>query len=81
MSREPREIRPALISSLLVRQPNEAAPEEVLGRPPREAWPLARVLDALLMKMGRTGQLAQPRCGPQTGKFGDPRSQNADNYL
>ena len=33
--------------------PGLAAPEEVLHRPPREAWPLARVLNALLMKMGR----------------------------
>ena len=58
--------------------PGEAAPEEVLCRPPREAWPLPKVLNALLMKMGRTGPLAQPRRGPQTGKSGDPRSQNAD---
>ena len=60
-------------------QPGEATPEEVLCRPPREAWTLARVLDALLMKMGRTCLLAQPRRGPQAGKFGDPRSQNADS--
>ena len=33
----------------------------------------------LLVKMGRTGPLAEPRRGPQAGKFGDPRSQNADN--
>ena len=67
-----------MISPLVVRQSSEAAPEEVLCCPPREAWPLARVLNALLMKMGRTGLLAQPRRGPQAGKFGDPRSQNAD---
>ena len=54
---------------------------EVLRRPPREAWPPARVLDALLVKMGRTGLLAQPRRGPQAGKSGDPRSQNADMVI
>ena len=43
-----------MISPLLVSLPGQATPEEVLRRPPREAWPLARVLDALLMKMGRT---------------------------
>ena len=59
----------------------EAAPEEVLHRPPREAWPLARVLSALLMKMGRTGLLAQSRRGSQACKSGDPRSQNADKRL
>ena len=51
---------------------------EVLCRPPREAWPLARVLNALLMKMGRTGLLAKPRRGLQAGKSGDPRSQDVD---
>ena len=56
----------------------EAAPEEVLRRPPHEAWPLARVLNALAMKMGRIDLPAQPRRGPQAGKSGDPRSQNAD---
>ena len=59
--------------------PGEAAPEEALCRPPREAWPLARVLNALLMKMGRIGLLALPRRGLQAGKSGDPRSQNADS--
>ena len=43
-SLEPREVRLALISLPLVSQPGEAAPEEVLCRPPHEAWPLARVL-------------------------------------
>ena len=71
----------ALISPPLASKPSEAAPEEVLCHPPREAWPLARVLNALSMKMGRTGLLAQPRRGPQAGKSGDPRSQNADNGL
>ena len=45
---------------------------------PREAWPLTRVLNAMSMKMGRMGLLAQPRRGPQAGKSRDPRSQNAD---
>ena len=31
--------------------------------------------------MGRTGPLMEPRCGPQAGKSGDPRSQDADNDL
>ena len=77
-SREPHEICLALTSPPLVSLPGEAAPEEVLCRPPRGAWPLARVLNALLTKMGRTGLLAKPRRGPQAGKSGDPRSQNAD---
>ena len=34
----------ALITPLLASQPSEAALEEVLCRPPREAWPLARFL-------------------------------------
>ena len=33
----------------------------------------------MLVKMGRAGLLAQPRRGPQAGKSGDPRSQNADS--
>ena len=61
-----------MMSPPLASQPGEAAPEEVLCRPPREAWPLVRVLNATLMKMGRTGLLAQPRRGPQAGKSGDP---------
>ena len=43
---EPREVCLALISPPLASQPGGAAPEEVLCRPPREAWPLVRVLDA-----------------------------------
>ena len=78
-SREPREVRPALISPPLASQPGKAAPEEVLCRPPREAWPLARVLNAFTMKMGLTSLLAEPRRGPQASKSGDPRSQNAEN--
>ena len=58
--------------------PGEAAPGEALCRPPREAWPLAKVMNALLMKMGRSGLLAKPRRGPHAGKSRDPRSQNAD---
>ena len=57
-SRGPREVCLALISPPLVSLPGEVAPEEVLCRPPHEAWLLARVLNALLMKMGRTGLLA-----------------------
>ena len=33
----------------------------------------------MLVKMGRTGPLAEPRRGPQAGKSADPRSKNADN--
>ena len=43
------------------------------GLAPREG------LEFGLMKMGRTGPLAKPRRGPQAGKSGDPRSQNADS--
>ena len=43
------------------------------GFAPREA------LECLLVKMSRTGLLAEPRCGPQVGKSGDPRSQNVDS--
>ena len=63
----------ALISMPLASQHGEAAPEEVLCRPPREG------LECLLVKMGRTGPRVEPRRGPQAGKSGDPRSQNADN--
>ena len=63
----------ALISPPLASQPGEAAPEEVLCRPPREG------LECLLVKMGRTGPLVEPRCGPHAGKSGDPRSQDADS--
>ena len=50
----------ALNSSPLTSQPSGAAPEEVLCRPPREAWPLAKVLGLVLMKMGRAGPLSRP---------------------
>ena len=43
------------------------------GLAPREG------LECLLMKMGRMGPLVEPRRGPQAGKSGDPRSQDADN--
>ena len=43
------------------------------GLAPREG------LECLLVKMGRTGPLAVPCHGPQAGKSGDPRSQNADS--
>ena len=44
------------------------------GLAPREG------LKCLLVKVGRTGPLAEPRHGSQAGKSGDPRSQNADKY-
>ena len=44
------------------------------GLAPREG------LECLLVKMGYTGPLVEPRCWPQEGKYGDPRSQNADIY-
>ena len=42
------------------------------GLAPREG------LEWLLMKMGRTRPLVEPRPGPQAGKSGYPRSQDAD---
>ena len=45
------------------------------GLAPREG------LECLLMKVGRTGPLVEPRRGLQAGKSGDPRSQNADTGL
>ena len=42
------------------------------GLAPREG------LECLLVKMGRTGPLVEPRRGPQAGKSRDPHSQNAD---
>ena len=63
----------------LVSLPGEAALEEVLHRPPREAWPLARVLNVFLMKVGHIDLPAQPRRGPQAGKSGDPCSQITDS--
>ena len=63
----------ALISPPLASQPGEASPEEVLCLLPREG------LESLLVKMGRTGPLAEPCRGPQVGKSGDPRSQDADS--
>ena len=43
------------------------------GFAPREG------LELVLMKMGRTGPLLEPRCRLQAGKSGYPRSQNADS--
>ena len=43
------------------------------GLAPREG------LEWLLLKMGRTRPRVEPRRGPQAGKSGDPRSQNADS--
>ena len=63
---------PPLISLPLTSRPSEAAPEEVLRHPPHEG------LEWLLVKMGRTGPLVEPRHGLQAGKSGDPRSQDAD---
>ena len=36
-------------------------------------------LDSLLVQVGHTGPLAEPRRGPQAGKSGDPHSQSADS--
>ena len=43
------------------------------GSAPREC------LECLLVKMGRTRPLGEPRPGPQASKSGYPRSQNADS--
>ena len=43
------------------------------GLAPREG------LECLLVKVSRTRPLQEPRRGPQAGKSGDPRSQNADS--
>ena len=43
------------------------------GLAPREG------LEHWLMKMGRTRPLVEPRPGPQAGKSGYPRSQDADS--
>ena len=43
------------------------------GLVPREG------LEWLLLKMGRTRPLVEPRTSPQVGKSGHPRSQNADS--
>ena len=45
------------------------------GLAPREG------LECLLVKKGRTGLLVEPRRGPQAGKSGDPRSQDADRFF
>ena len=38
-----------------------------------------RGLEHLLVKTGRTGPQVEPPRGPQAGKSGDARSQNADS--
>ena len=43
------------------------------GLAPREG------LELVLMKMGHAGPPLEPRRRPQTGKSGDPRSQNTDS--
>ena len=43
------------------------------GLAPREG------LECLLVKMGCTGPLVEPRRGPQAGKSGDPHSRDADS--
>ena len=48
-------------------------PSASRGLAPREG------LGCLLVKMGRTGPLVEPRRGPQAGMSGEPRSQNADS--
>ena len=45
------------------------------GLAPREG------LELLLRKMGRTRPLVEARFGPQAGKSGHPRSQNADKLV
>ena len=35
-------------------------------------------LECLLVKMGRTTPLVEPRRGPQAGESGEPCSQNTD---
>ena len=42
-------------------------------RPPREG------LELLLLKLGRTGMLTEPHRGPQAGKSGYPRCEDADS--
>ena len=43
-----------------------------MRRPPREAWPLARVLNALLMKMGRTACWLSHAVGRMQASLGTP---------
>ena len=43
------------------------------GLAPREG------LECLLVNMGRTVPLVEPRRGPQAGKSGDPRSQDVES--
>ena len=61
-----------MISPLLASQPGEAAPEEVLHHPPREARTLASVLDALSMKMGHTAYWLGHAVGRRQASLGTP---------
>ena len=47
--------------------------------PPLASQPGEASPECLLVKMGRTVPLVEPRRGPQVGKSGDPHSQNADS--
>src|SRR3954469_23830732 len=53
-------------------QPDEAAPEQAPCRPPREAWPLARVLGLVLMKMGHAGPPLSHAAGRRQASLGTP---------
>ena len=46
--------------------------------PPSRGLAPREDLECLLVKMGCTGPLVEPRRGPQAGKSGDPRSQDTD---
>ena len=61
-----------MISPLLASLPRSATPEEVLRHPPHEAWTLARVLDALLMKMGRMACWLRHAVGRRQASLGTP---------
>ena len=74
MSQGPREVPPALISPPLGSQPGEAVPEEFLRRPASRGLAPQEGLESLLLKLGRTGPLMEPRRGPQASKSGYPRS-------
>ena len=76
---EPHEVPLTLISLLLVSQPSEAAPEEVLVSSASRGLAPQEGLESLLVKIGRTRPPVEPRRGRQGGKSGDPRSQDADS--
>ena len=60
-------------------QPDEAVPEEVPRHPPREAWPLARVLGLVLMKMGRAGPPLSHAAGRRQASLGTPIPKTPTN--